>query len=177
MSRKKKAIVTPATSAEVDSLMGEYAQTDAKIETITATMDEEIAKIREKHSEELNQLNEKRENVFNRLQLWAEQGKEELFAKKKSKDLVHGILGFRIGTPKLKTKKGFTWPAALTLLKKVAGGDRYVRTKEELAKELLIADRKAPETIAIMQEAQIEVVQDETFYIDLKKEEASEAAA
>lgn len=177
MSRKKKQVVTPATSAEVDTLMGEYAQTDANIESITATMDEEIGKIREKYSERLNELTEKRETAFNRLQLWAEQNKDELFAKKKSKDLVHGILGFRIGTPKLKAEKGFTWAAVQTLLNSVKGGKQYLRTKVEIAKDLLIADRKQPKTIEVLKEAHIEVVQDETFFIDLKKEEASEAAA
>jgi len=43
--------------------------------------------------------------------------------------------------------------------------------KEEPAKDLLLADREIPEVAAEFEKCGIEVVQDESFFIDLKKEE------
>lgn len=53
--------------------------------------------------------------------------------------MAHGVIGFRTGTPKLKTLKGFTWASALQLVKEFLPG--YVRQTEEIAKDKLLADR------------------------------------
>jgi len=119
------------------------------------------------------------------LQSFATENQAELFTKKKSLDMAHGTIGFRTGTPKLKTLKGFTWASALTLVKKFMPG--YVRTNEEIAKDKLLADREleAVEFIenditkkqvpmgTAMAECGIMVTQDETFYVEPKKEETT----
>ena len=100
-------------------------------------------------------------------------------------DALAARTGFRTGTPKLKTLKGFTWASALTLVKKFMPG--YVRTSEEIAKDKLLADREleAVEFIenditkkqipmgTAMAECGIMVAQDETFYVEPKKEETT----
>ena len=97
--------------------------------------------------------------------------------------MAHGTIGFRTGTPKLKTMKGFTWASALTLVKKYIPG--YVRTNEEIAKDKLLADRELEEVDFIendimqkkvpmakaMAECGILVTQEESFYVEPKKEE------
>ena len=96
--------------------------------------------------------------------------------------MAHGVIGFRTGTPKLKTLKGFTWASALQLTKEFLPG--YVRLTEELAKDKMLADREAMVTtdedplgagksmIEMMAKCGIQVVQDETFYVEPKREEA-----
>ena len=99
--------------------------------------------------------------------------------------MAHGTIGFRTGTPKLKTLKGFTWASALQLAKKFLPFN-YIRQTEDIAKDRLLADRDLEE-IAVydtptgdtrtvtMREAMsvcgIQVVQDEAFYVEPKKEE------
>ena len=109
------------------------------------------------------------EERITQLQLFAETN-PGLFDKKKSLDMAHGILGFRTGTPKLKTLKGFTWPAVTNMLKQFLPA--YVRTVDEPAKDKLLADRDAPEVNKFFTKDGIgcEVVQDETFFVELKKE-------
>ena len=100
--------------------------------------------------------------------------------------MAHGTIGFRTGTPKLKTLKGFTWASALTLVKKYIPG--YVRTNEEIAKDKLLADREL-EAVEFMEseitkkripmcdamaECGIIVAQDETFYVEPKKEDTDQ---
>ena len=103
------------------------------------------------------------------VQAYSLENRERLFSKKKSMEGTHGVYGFRTGTPRLKTLRGFTWAAVLNLIKEFLPG--YVRVKEEPAKDLLLADREIPEVAAEFEKCGIEVVQDESFFIDLKKEE------
>jgi phage host-nuclease inhibitor protein Gam len=91
-----------------------------------------------------------------------------LFTKKKSIETVHGIAGFRTGTPKLKLIKGFTWGAVTNLLKEFLPA--YVRLSEEPAKDKLLADRDNPEVSDLYGKSGLYVDQDETFYVEPKKE-------
>lgn len=110
-----------------------------------------------------------KDSAFEVVQVYATENRDTLFGKKKSLENSHGVLGFRTGTPKLKTRKGFTWGAVLELVKTIAPS--FVRTSEEVAKDRLLADRESEEVVALMPRIGVEVVQDETFYIELKKEE------
>jgi phage host-nuclease inhibitor protein Gam len=167
--REKKVIYSGITSETMEAAMAEYAAADAKLAKINATMDEQFTRIREKYSDEIQKLTETKDNAFEVVQAFAVENKAELFAKKKSMESAHGIFGFRTGTPKLKTLKGFTWGAALNLLKEFLPG--YVRVIEEPAKDKLLADREMPDVQKNMGKCGIEVVQDEVFFIELKKEE------
>jgi len=83
-------------------------------------------------------------------------------------DLTHGIIGFRTGTPKLATRKGYTWGAILTLVKEFLPS--YIRTSEEVAKDRILADRDSEDVAVLLPKVGIEVKQDETFYVEPKKE-------
>ena len=95
--------------------------------------------------------------------------------------MAHGVIGFRTGTPKLKTLKGFTWASALQLVKEFLPS--YVRKTEDVAKDKLLADRDMEVKVKDgedkvklsheMARCGIQVVQDETFYVEPKKEETA----
>lgn len=168
--REKKPVIAPLSLEQAEQIMSEYAMVDAQLSEITAKMDQQITEIREKHADRLQRLGDQRQDKLTQLQLFAETNKQ-LFEKKKSLDMAHGVIGFRTGTPKLKTIKGFTWPAVTNLMKKLLPD--YVRTVEEPAKDKLLADRDKPEVKTHFNKDGIgcEVVQDETFFVELKKEE------
>ena len=183
MARQKKTIITGVTREAADEAFATYTKNEAQIQKINADIELQCAKIREKRQVELAQLTQERDKAFDTLQAFASENKAELFAKKKSLDMAHGTIGFRTGNPKLKLLKGFTWASALTLVKKYI--PVYVRMTEDVNKEKLLADRwlkevefnenettrkKLPMTNA-MAECGIIVAQDETFYVEPKKEE------
>ena len=187
MARQKKTIITGVPREAADEAFATYAKSDAQIQKINAEIELQCAKIREKYANKLAELEGEKEKAFDVLQAYATENQAELFTKKKSLDMAHGTIGFRTGTPKLKTLKGFTWASALQLAKKFLPFT-YIRQTEEIAKDRLLADRDLKE-VAIydtptgdarevtMREAMaacgIQVVQDETFYVEPKKEETT----
>lgn len=168
-TREKKTVYSGVKQEEMELAFADYARADARIQKINATMDIEMTRIREKYQDELAKLTETKDNAFDIMQTYAMENRDELFSKRKSMETTHGILGFRTGTPKLKTLKGFTWASVLNLLKEFLPG--YVRTIEEPAKDRLLADRDLEDVKEAMPKVGITVVQDETFYVEPKKEE------
>lgn len=184
VNRKKKTVIQNVSRECADQAFAEYAKANARINKINAEIELQCAKIREKYQSELASLMKNREQAFDTLQAFATENQTELFSKKKSLDMVYGTIGFRTGTPKLKTLKGFTWASAVELVKSFLPSG-YVRTNEEVAKDKLLADRDMDE-VAIFDQGEsrvlpmkdamakcgIQVVQEETFYVEPKHEEA-----
>lgn len=164
---KSAAVTPPQTLAEAEKVMAIYAKADAELQQINAKMDEEFTAIRERNAIRLQELEEAKKIGFQKVQFFAESN-TGLFEKKKSFEMAQGAIGFRTGTPKLKTAKGFTWAAITKLLKDKAA--EYLLIKEEPAKAKIIADREKPEVQFLMQTVGIICEQDETFFIELKKE-------
>lgn len=168
--REKKVVINNVTKEKMESAMADFAKADARIQKITATMDVEMTRIREKYQEELGKLTEEKEKAFEVLQVYATEQRDALFSKKKSLDTIHGTIGFRTGTPKLKTLKGFTWASVTNLLKEFLPD--YVRKTEEAAKDKILADRDSENVKENLAKVGLSVVQDETFYVEPKKEES-----
>lgn len=166
-SREKKPVMGVKSIEDAEVALSEYATADAKLAKINATMDEKFTAIRNQYNDEITELQEAKDEKLKELQFFAESN-AQLFERKKSLLFVHGTIGFRTGTPKLKPKKKFTWGAITELLKERL--PNYVRTVDEPAKDKLLADREEDHVKSQMDKCGIEVVQDETFYVDLKKE-------
>ena len=167
-SREKKTVYKAAIKREdAEAAFADLALADAKIQKSQAEMDMKMTKIREHYADELAVLADLKQAKVDYLNAYADQN-PELFIKKKSFEFQHGIIGYRTGTPKLKTRKGFTWPAVTELLKTYLPG--YVRTSEEPAKDLLLAERENPEVSDMFTKVGVYVDQDETFYVEPKKE-------
>lgn len=166
----RKAIVLPTVPnrEEMASTLHEYAKTDAAIRKMEAEMDQKIADVRKKYEQSLTEMKESQEDRMKQVHMWAENNRDD-FDDKKSLDLVHAVIGFRTGNPAVKAQKGFTLVSCLNLLKK-NNHTQFIRTKEELDKEAILAKRTDAETLAIIGEAGLEISQTETFFIDTKSE-------
>lgn len=165
-------MVSGVTRDQMEEAFGAFAFADAKLQGINAAMDAEITKIRERNAEEIAKFQQQKDDALEVMQTFATENRDELFSKKKSMETAHGVLGFRTGTPKLKTRKGFTWAAVLELLKEF--NPAYVRTSEEVAKDKLLADRENEDMPELMQKVGIKVEQDETFFVEPKKRNKAE---
>ena len=112
-TRKKKVIITGVSREAADEAFATYVKSDAQLQKINADIELQCAKYREKYADKIATLSEERDKAFDTLQAFATENQAELFTKKKSLDMAHGVIGFRTGTPKLKTLKGFTWASVL----------------------------------------------------------------
>lgn len=169
-TRQKKTLIQGISQEQANEAFASYAKADASIQKMNAEIELQCAKIREKYADKISTLEKEREESFDVLQAFAVENQAELFSKKKSMEMAHGTIGFRTGTPKLKTLKGFTWASALQLVKEFLPS--FVRTSEEIAKDKLLAERETEGMFEQMAKCGITVAQDETFYVEPKKEEA-----
>lgn len=169
MARQKKQIIAGVTREQMEDAFGEYAVADARIAKIQADMDVQFTKIREKYANELAELQQTKTDSFEVMQVFATEHREELFSKRRSMETTHGIIGFRTGNPKLKNRKGFTWASVLELAKTFMPA--YVRTEFALAKDLILADRDEEGMAEQLTKCGVYVDQDETFYVEPKKEQ------
>jgi phage host-nuclease inhibitor protein Gam len=168
-TRKKEVVVTGVTRDQMEEAFGKFALADARHQGLTAKMDAEITKIRDKYSVELAEQQKSREEAFGVLRTYATENRTELFTQRKSLETTHGILGFRTGNLQIKQIKGFTVASSVNLLREFA--PEYIRTKEEAAKDKLIADRENEGMEELMAKVGLMIDQDETFYVEPKKEE------
>ncbi len=181
--RQKKTIIFGVSKEEAEEAFATYAKAQAEHAKITAEIELKCARIREKHQDKLSQLQTTLDSSFDTLQAFATENQAELFTKKKSLDMVHGTIGFRTGTPKLKTLKGFTWASALQLVKEFLPD--FIRSTEEIAKDRLLSERdtevmKPGDPLGpgvplreVMGKCGISVAQDETFFVEPKKEDGA----
>lgn len=168
-TRQKRLIPNESIGTDTaNEYLSKYAIAEAKIRKINAEIDIKLGKIREGYAAQLSSLTEEKDSSFDFLHAFAMQNKAD-FAKKRSMDFAHGQLGFRTGTPKLKTVKGFTWAAVLNLVK-IKLPD-YIRTTEEVNKEKFLVDRELDGMADTMKDVGMFVDQEETFFVQPKIEE------
>lgn len=167
--RSKKTIINESISSEMaEQCMAEYSTAASKLKKIEAEMEIQIVRIREKYQDDIQKLITLMNEKFEVLQTYAQQH-PELFQKRKSIEMTHGIIGYRTGTPKLKLLKGMTWAKVTDNLKHYL--PEYIRIIEEPAKDRLLADKELPIVQENLPKVGVMVTQDETFYVEPKTEE------
>lgn len=167
MSKTRIRITERAISREeAETLVAEIATLTNTNRRATTDLDKAILAAKEKHTPAIDARAADIKAKSQLVQGWAEASPEE-FAKRKSVVFACGTVGFRTGTPKLKTIVGWTFHSVLDKLKSLAWGAAFVRVVEEVAKDEILS-AYASRTMSEAEMAQIgcKVVQDEAFYIE-----------
>lgn len=168
-TRQKAVVITDITPTQAEEAFANYSKNNSRLKSLTAKMEIEITKVREKYQDEIEQLGKEKDSAFAVLQTYALEN-EALFDKKKSLDMTHGKIGFRTGTPTVKNLKGYTWESVKNLVREFIG-DNFIRVKEEVNKEAILAERDNQEVAQHFKKCGIEIRQDETFFVEPKEEE------
>lgn len=165
--KKRIKLIAPAikTRDQVESLLNEICGTTINRNKAVLAMDNEITRIRERYEATITECNKALEEKTELIRSWAEANPSE-FNGLKSLDLVNAVIGWRTGQPTLKTLSGWTWDRVLEKLKAL-NLTPYIRTKEEVNKQAILADRESfepegPRAIGVR------IVQDESFFVDPK---------
>ena len=157
-TRVSKKLITEVNRDTAEAAFADYNRAVSSLQVIEGKMNAEITAIKEKWETKINTNQQAKDECFELMQVYAEEN-PELFADKKSVEWTHGSFGFRTGMPKLSTRKGFKWPAVFELVK--TKFSNYIRVKEELDKEKIMADRNDLDLKSIG----LEVTQDESFFV------------
>jgi phage host-nuclease inhibitor protein Gam len=181
MSKTRTRIVKPLIDSreKAEACLGEIVTLTIEQRRIQNALDGEITAARERHEEPLALLATQIEHRQELLRVWAEANPEEFPAGRKSVEMTHGTIGFRLGTPKLKALLRKKWEAILETVK-AFGLTQYVRTKEEVNREAIIADYQQHEIGEdTLRKIGVAVVQEEAFFVqvNLTEQPTREAVA
>lgn len=168
---KRKPTTTIADRAELEQVFGEYAALKLEEARLVIELETELQAARTKHEPELAAVTAEHEALFEDIQSFAVLH-PELFKDKKSIDLVHGTIGFRTGTPAVKTlpkvKAGYALQLAIKNL------PDCIRSHQDLDKDAILkrfADKKL--TAEKLADCGLIVEQSEIFYTDVKNEKGA----
>ena len=165
--RIKVKLPTIATLEQAEAAMNELVSAENDRRKIVAARDSEILIINESFGPDITQLEELVAEKTNALRAWAEANPDVFPKNRKSLDLNSGVLGFRTGTPKLALlSRAWTWAKVIAAVQD-AGFAFFVRTKEELDKDAIIAEVRAGRS-GLATQIGVKVVQDESFFIEPK---------
>lgn len=141
MQRLKKSVVTVLTREGAATSVQLIAGIVNQIRLETERQNAEIEEVKRRHQETLDRLTARLEPLRAGVIAWAEANPAE-FSKTRSIEFAHGIVGFRVGNPTLKTLRGWTWDRVLEAIRTV-GYPRFIRRKEEVDKARILAEREA----------------------------------
>lgn len=181
MKTKTKRLKSPTTSNltpdDAELLAGELSLVMIRERKLLAELDAEIKAVQARYAPRLEAFRADLATRFPILQAWAEANRndEKLFGKKKSIDYIHSEIGFRTGQPKLALLKGWNWKTVLVKLR--SWNPDFIRKKEEVDRQAILADRKRLEAQDTLKDIGLRVSQSETFYLDPKATEPEAAQA
>jgi len=165
MFREKKKVIMNVNYDQAQEASARYAEISARLGIIEAQMNERINNIRDQFQEEIIQLAQEKERQMDVLEIYAKEQKDT-WGRRKSLDLLHSVIGFRTGTPKVTKDRKFSWDDVLDMVKEKFPA--LVRVKCELDKEAIIAMREEEQFQDLAKTCFIDVVQDETFFVEPK---------
>lgn len=130
---------------DADAAMLKLAECETHLQKLEAEMNEQIQIVRDEYEKSTHVLRAVKASVEKELERFAISNKGD-FEKTRSRDLVHGVIGFRNTPPKVALlNRKYKWETVLELLARVRWGKDFIRTKEEVSKEQLLASYAAKE--------------------------------
>jgi phage host-nuclease inhibitor protein Gam len=155
---KAAAVPIPQSREEAIEAVAEMGRRQRERERIQATMNDEIAGIKTAYEEEARPHNEAIQALKEGIHTWCEANRAQLTngGKVKSANLASGDVGWRTTPPRVKV----TGLQAVIELIKSLKLLQFLRVKEEINKEAMLADPESAQRIK-----GVEIVQIEEFWV------------
>lgn len=133
---KAAAVAAPQTQTEARDWLARIGVQQRNLAAIGAVQSENIARIKEEAENRADPVREELERLQKGLQTWAEANRADLTKKSKTVDLGTGTIRWRLRPPKVSIRGADKVISAM----KAMGLVRFVRVKEEINKEALLAE-------------------------------------
>jgi len=165
----KKVTTTIASREELEQVAGEYAEAIIDRDKLLANLDAKINALRKESEASIAACTETADGLFSDMQAWAVLHPQE-FAKSKSIDLLHAVLGLRTSPPAVKQMRGVKADHSISALSAAHRAD-FIRVKREIDKEAILGAYTADKGVAdLIKQFGLCIDQDESFYVTVKKE-------
>lgn len=144
---KAAAEAAPQTREEVSRdirTLGDIQREALRLET---AMNDEVAEIAARYTPQIENLKKQIKVLFKGIQDWCKTNRDELTngGKTKTANLTTGTVSWRLGTPSCSVSRDVE--GVIEMLRRM-GLERFIRTKEEVNKEAVLAEPDAVKGIA-----------------------------
>ncbi|MCS7054083.1 MAG: host-nuclease inhibitor Gam family protein [Ignavibacterium sp.] len=151
---------------DVEIALGELTKQLSFIQKQEAILNKKITEARKKFDEDVADAQQIVDVIKNDIEQFCIKNKNE-FEGKRSMEFKYGKIGFRINPPKVsQLNRKYTVATTLELVKKVFKG-LYIRIKEEIDKDIILADyREGKLNDKKLASVGLKIDQGETFFIE-----------
>lgn len=140
-----------------------------------ASMNAKLQKIRDEYDKDTMGLKTEQASIEVWIEEFCKARQDDLDPKKRSKELTHGTVGFSKNPPSvLQLSKKWSVKSSIEFIKKLFPKKNYIRMKEEINKETILADYAAEKVKdAELAGVGLRIEQDDRFYYNIKWDEIS----
>jgi len=168
---KKIQTTTLKTFEEVDQALLNLGKQEVFLQREEARLNQEIQKLREASEKMTEEARKEKLALETDIELFCDEHRDE-FEKPRTRELMHGTVGFRTTPPKVALlNRQHNWATVLELLKRMKWGARYLREIFEVDKERILADVAMKEiSDAKLAAAGMKIAQSDDFIYEIKWE-------
>ena len=153
----------------LEKAMSLYAKAKSNRISLNNAMEEQLMMVRNNYTDRINEYDEECDTLSTDIIDYARENRDTVFPKgTKHLELTDGTVGYKQGRHSLALQEGHSWASALTALQDDKSAKAYLRTKYEIDKARLLADRDKPKVAQIIDRIGLQVVNAEQFYIETK---------
>ena len=153
----------------LEKAMSLYAKAKSNRISLNNAMEEQLMMVRNNYTDRINEYDEECDTLSTDIIDYARENRDTIFPKgTKHLELTDGTVGYKQGRHSLALQEGHSWASALTALQDDKSAKAYLRTKYEIDKARLLADRDKPKVAQIIDRIGLQVVNAEQFYIETK---------
>lgn len=166
LKKTATAVPTPRSKADMENLVSQIATLKRAELNLKQDMDLRIAAVKGEYEGSLADIEKELAALTTAAETWAT-GNPEAFGKNKSIKFLQGCVGFRTGTPKLEPlNKKWNWKLITAAVQELLPA--FIRSKPELDKEALLAQRDEEIIGYALPRVGLKVTQDESFFVDVE---------
>ena len=153
----------------LEKAMSLYAKAKSNRISLNNAMGEQLMMVRNNYTDRISEYDEECDTLSTDIIDYARENRDTIFPKGiKHLELTDGIVGYKQGRHSLALQEGHSWASALTALQDDKSAKAYLRTKYEIDKARLLADRDKPKVAQIIDRIGLQVVNAEQFYVETK---------
>ncbi len=170
---KKEALPTPQSREEVQAWIADLGKSQREHQRLSTELNDKLAPISAQYAPLIDVQAVEQQRLLDGISTWCEANKGELTKNGKTVQFITGEVSWRMNPPSVAFKKGIKVEQIIAHIKQLRLGKLFVRGKEEVNKEAILAadkDTQAKLTAA----GTIKIVDDAETFAVTPSEQATE---